>query len=89
MITADEIKNGTVWRAAEPMCWTVVVQWVDRNGWLVLGEPDQSAHGGTCMMPHVRDGLVLRTQQQVADLLNRWQATRLPCMMVIIPIPKI
>jgi len=71
------VMNGTVWQAVWPLCWTVVIQWIDRDQWLVLDGPDKSPHGGTAMMA-VGHGPIIKTHSEVCELLEKWQAIQRP-----------
>src|ERR1041384_6830585 len=71
------VMNGTVWQAVWPLCWTVVIQWIDHDQWLVLDGPDKCPHGGTALMA-VGHGPIIKTHSEVCALLEKWLAVQQP-----------
>jgi len=78
----NQALNGTVWLAKWPLCHLVIVQWIEADKWLLLSDPEHSAHGGTCMLA-MSHGPVIKTHEQIAALLDKWEATLQPNMMLL------
>jgi hypothetical protein len=81
----EDIKNGTIWRARWPLCWTVVLQWIDIDVWLILSAPERARGGGTCQMSYgLPCGKDLLTREEVLGVLRKWKATKLDATLVLV-----
>jgi hypothetical protein len=70
MVLASDIMNGNVWRS--PSHRRAIIQWIDRDQFLLLGEPGGAMDGGTCMIAFSDgDGKVIFTAEQIALRLTR------------------
>lgn len=88
-INRSLVVNGSVWRAAWPLCLEVVVQWVTQDQWLVLASPDKSPSGGTAMCAVDHGSPVIKTFEQVIELLERWKAEKRPNHLAMISTDRV
>lgn len=70
-VRLDDVKNGTIWVAEHPICWTVVVQWITNDVWILVSAPERAAHGGTCQIAlSGENGQCLLTKVEVRNKLE-------------------
>lgn len=64
----NQVMNGTVW-LNESTCSRVVVQWVDKDEYVILCEPYRAYHGGTAMMV-LSSGGFMKTREDTFQFLK-------------------
>jgi len=66
--------NGQIWKT--PMCHMAITQWIGNDQWMLLGVPQPSRFGGTCMVPYTQEsGRVIYSTAELEERLkkNKWE----------------
>jgi hypothetical protein len=66
------VKNGEIWKCKWPLCWTLVVQWVEGDQWGMLSMPGTR---GPMIFHHEADGTWLYTEAELEARLATLGAT--------------
>lgn len=75
------LKNGEVWET--PMYHRAVTQWLGADQWILLGTPEPSRWGGTCMNVYTLEaGPTFYTGAELEARLAKYNWQRRPTMQV-------